>query len=101
MLIILIILFFLIDCSTITQLLRYNPVEVMNSSKRYQDHLPYMDRTMTEPDKRSIQTSKGLIIVNTGKGKGKRTAALGILFRAWGQDMRVCMIQFILITKKA
>ncbi|MFO7916578.1 MAG: cob(I)yrinic acid a,c-diamide adenosyltransferase [Anaerolineae bacterium] len=38
---------------------------------------------------------RGLIIVYTGKGKGKTTAALGTMLRAWGQDMRLCMIQFI------
>ena len=38
---------------------------------------------------------KGLIIVNTGNGKGKTTAALGMLFRAWGHDMKVVMLQFV------
>lgn len=38
---------------------------------------------------------KSLIVVNTGNGKGKTTAALGILFRAWGRGLRVCMLQFI------
>ena len=38
---------------------------------------------------------KGLVIVNTGNGKGKTTAALGLLLRAWGRDLRVCVIQFI------
>lgn len=38
---------------------------------------------------------KGLVIVNTGAGKGKTTAALGILFRATGQNMRVIMLQFL------
>ena len=37
---------------------------------------------------------KGLLIVNTGNGKGKTTAALGVLLRAWGRDMRVGGIQF-------
>ena len=37
----------------------------------------------------------GLLIVNTGDGKGKTTAALGILLRASGRDMRVGMFQFI------
>lgn len=39
--------------------------------------------------------SKGLIIVNTGNGKGKTTAALGLLLRAAGWEKRVCMLQFI------
>ena len=39
--------------------------------------------------------NKGLVIVNTGNGKGKTTAAMGVLFRAWGRDMRVTMLQFI------
>lgn len=38
---------------------------------------------------------KGLVIVNTGDGKGKTTAALGILLRATGQNMRVAMLQFL------
>jgi len=38
---------------------------------------------------------KGLVIVNTGHGKGKTTAALGILFRALGRGMRPCVVQFI------
>ncbi len=37
----------------------------------------------------------GLIMVNTGNGKGKTTAALGLLLRAWGHNMKVIMLQFI------
>lgn len=37
----------------------------------------------------------GLVIVNTGNGKGKTTAALGLLLRATGRDMRVAMLQFV------
>jgi len=39
--------------------------------------------------------TKGLVIVYTGKGKGKTTAALGMALRAVGYDHKVCMIQFI------
>ena len=37
----------------------------------------------------------GLVIVYTGKGKGKTTAALGMALRAVGHDRKICMIQFI------
>ncbi len=45
--------------------------------------------------RRADRHAKGLVIVNTGNGKGKTTAALGLLMRAWGQGMRVVMLQFI------
>ncbi len=39
--------------------------------------------------------TRGLVIINTGEGKGKTTAAFGLLLRAWGHDMKVIMLQFI------
>jgi cob(I)alamin adenosyltransferase len=38
---------------------------------------------------------RGLLMVNTGNGKGKTTAALGLIFRAMGHGFKVCLIQFI------
>jgi cob(I)alamin adenosyltransferase len=38
---------------------------------------------------------KGLIIVNTGNGKGKTTAALGMVLRSLGHGYRVAIVQFI------
>ena len=38
---------------------------------------------------------KGLLIVHTGKGKGKSTAAFGMVMRAIGHGMRVGVVQFI------
>src|SRR5712692_2202380 len=43
---------------------------------------------------RQAHIKKGLVIVNTGNGKGKTTAALGVLMRAWGRDMRLGGVQF-------
>ncbi len=37
----------------------------------------------------------GLVIVYTGNGKGKTTAALGMALRAVGYSRKICMIQFI------
>jgi cob(I)alamin adenosyltransferase len=37
----------------------------------------------------------GLVMVVTGEGKGKTTASLGMLLRAWGLDMDVAFLQFI------
>ena len=39
--------------------------------------------------------TQGLLIVNTGDGKGKTTAALGQVFRALGHGFHICVIQFI------
>jgi cob(I)alamin adenosyltransferase len=48
-------------------------------------------------EKRKAQATreKGLIIVHTGAGKGKTTAALGLAFRALGHGLKVGIVQFI------
>ncbi len=42
-----------------------------------------------------VKKRKALVILYTGNGKGKTTAALGLLLRAWGRGMKVCMLSFI------
>ncbi len=42
-----------------------------------------------------MEKEKGLVLVFTGNGKGKTTAALGLALRSWGHDMNVLMLQFI------
>jgi len=43
----------------------------------------------------SAKTSKGLILIHTGIGKGKSTAAFGLLARALGHGMNAAVIQFV------
>jgi len=56
-----------------------------------------MQRRKEVQDERVTQASqeKGLIIVNTGNGKGKTTAALGMVLRSLGHGYRVAIVQFI------
>ena len=53
------------------------------------------DATKEPQSVKGPRIKKGLVVINTGNGKGKTTAALGVLFRAWGRNMRVEMFQFL------
>src|SRR2546425_12450361 len=48
-----------------------------------------------DPPPHDPKQRRGLVIVNTGDGKGKTTAALGLAFRALGHGFKVFMVQFI------
>lgn len=41
------------------------------------------------------ENTKGLLMVNTGDGKGKTTAAIGLMVRAAGRGLSCCMVQFM------
>jgi cob(I)alamin adenosyltransferase len=42
-----------------------------------------------------LEKKKGLLLVYTGNGKGKTTAALGLCVRAIGYKWHICLIQFV------
>ncbi len=64
------------------------------NSEQYQKK---MRRRKEVQEKRIAQAlpKKGLIIVNTGNGKGKTTAALGMVLRSLGHGYKVAIVQFI------
>ncbi|MEM7726605.1 MAG: cob(I)yrinic acid a,c-diamide adenosyltransferase [Cyanobacteria bacterium P01_A01_bin.45] len=70
---------------------------VENQSLSDEQYRQKMQRRKEIQDKRMSQasTEKGLIIVNTGNGKGKTTAALGMILRSLGHGYKVAIIQFI------
>lgn len=51
--------------------------------------------TPLELQKQEPRERMGLVVVITGNGKGKTTSALGMVLRAVGHGMRVCLIQFM------
>jgi len=50
----------------------------------------YIDKKISEADQ-----DKGILLINTGNGKGKSSSAFGMLTRALGHNMKVGVIQFI------
>jgi cob(I)alamin adenosyltransferase len=44
---------------------------------------------------KSRDRRRGLVVVNTGTGKGKSSSAFGMVFRAAGWGLKVCVIQYI------
>lgn len=60
-------------------------------------HRQRMQRRKEIQDQRMAATTdeKGLVIVHTGPGKGKTTAALGMVLRTLGHGNRVAIVQFI------
>ncbi len=61
------------------------------------EHRARMQRLKASVDRRiqAAQQEKGLVIVHTGAGKGKTTAALGMALRCIGHGMKVAIVQFI------
>lgn len=61
------------------------------------DHTARMQRLKTSVDRRiaAAQEERGVLVVYTGAGKGKTTAALGMAIRCIGHGLKVAVVQFI------
>jgi len=52
-------------------------------------------KAQQDAEVRAKNIKRGVLVVNTGNGKGKSTAAFGVAFRAAGHGQRVGIVQFI------
>ncbi|WP_066377257.1 MULTISPECIES: cob(I)yrinic acid a,c-diamide adenosyltransferase [unclassified Anabaena] len=71
--------------------------EIMSANLTNEQHREKMQRRKEVQDRRIAQAlpEKGLIIVHTGNGKGKTTAALGMVLRSLGHGYKVAIVQYI------
>ncbi len=72
-------------------------VNRMNESSKEERHAQRMARKKAVVDEAiaAAQQERGVLVVNTGTGKGKSSAAFGVVARALGHGMQVAVIQFV------
>ena len=71
--------------------------ELTEDSGREQRHLDRMQRKKEVIDNKiaAAQEERGILLVNTGNGKGKSSAAFGVVARALGHGHKVAVVQFV------
>ena len=69
------------------------PVNTTTVDERHQQRMQRKKAVVDSGIARATE-ERGVIIVHTGNGKGKSSAAFGMVARALGHDMRVAVIQF-------
>lgn len=69
----------------------------MTDTSKESRHLARMQRKKAVVDAQisAAQVSRGLLLIHTGNGKGKSTAAFGLLARALGHGLKAAVVQFI------
>jgi len=72
-------------------------IDLMSEEERNEYHAKKMVKKKLAREKMLATKTKekGLIIVHTGKGKGKSTAAFGMVFRALGHGFNIGIVQFV------
>lgn len=72
-------------------------IDMMSEEELDARHAEKMRRKKESRDKivATKTREKGLLIVHTGKGKGKSTAAFGLVFRAIGHGFKIGIVQFV------
>lgn len=76
---------------------RIKKTDLMSEAERDAYHAEKMKKKKVARDKlvAANDREKGLLIVHTGKGKGKSTAAFGMVFRAIAHGFNVGIVQFV------
>jgi len=76
---------------------RPKKTDLMSEEERNAYHAEKMRKKKEARDKilATKTEERGLVIVHTGKGKGKSTAAFGMVFRAIGHGFKVGIVQFV------
>jgi len=76
---------------------RPKKTDLMSEEERNAYHAEKMAKKKAAREKMLATKTKerGLIIVHTGKGKGKSTAAFGMVFRAIGHGFKIGVVQFV------
>jgi len=76
---------------------RPKKTDLMSEEERNTYHAQKMAKKKAAREKMLATKTKerGLIIVHTGKGKGKSTAAFGMVFRAIGHGFKIGIVQFV------